>query len=582
MGLERSERERVRKAAIEAILGFSGYGYGSPGFLSSIEKYAKDDDQFVKTGATKALNNYGLSYSEKDGRFMVDEQLMRKKFESSKLFERQTTIPSKSAGGFSLKQLLPFKSLTTQEKTIRLVNSIIKKQMDPAMLTKQKKEFKDFYKSSSIADKIKIINAAAKHIMANRDKVSPKLFSMFFYDVLHETETPRRIIDNMQRNIANDLQRKGVKQITVPAAVLMNAVILPALDNLNRNAVDTIDINAVLSELSQLVVDLTVADSLHQEKAFISAVHNNKILSEHINTYNIQASNLYRLIISELAAKASYLTKNFIAKLIKRELDEIDSSIDTAQAAAELTPYFTDNLSGLSGLIEDKRFIVSMFAFSETLRKSSIGKEETMKFFANIDKILINNIALRLAFQQSFLSVKADIEKLDLGIDAEKTAGVLLPVMVRAALLEGAENEYEKITADAEYRKFHSALETYTEELRMASITTLVSFSEEGAGTDRLVSYLKEYLNTAGTGISTDLKENEKEKIMAVIENLSKGKNTAKSSTSKLNVTDSKQSGPRPFAVIDDIVGLTSKDLPLVGRSKPNIFKMMRLIGSSI
>jgi len=553
-GLDAEQEHWVRVKAVTAITRYASNGLGSAGFIDSLGKYIKDSDAWVARSINNVMSKlYGLTYSEETGTFVINTAAIKKDLKIDAI--KKQPLPKKGL----LKPINENKVI--EDNTVRLFKSSIR-QGNTVKLLK-------FYNKSNNHDRFVIIHKLTEQILENSTRVNAELFEMFFLNILNQT--PNAVIQNMQRNLMQSTRVKGSRELTKPI-LIMNTSVYRSLTRYNSQLQfdEKFDVNAVSLEISRVIVNLAVSRQLHRRDIFVKTVTANRILSRYIN--DVQAGDLYRIIINRLP-NASYLPEGTVEQLITEQLRKFANK-DTAEAADDIASLLTAHLSALPEIVQqDKRFVSSLVEFAPQLKKLSLTSEQLDKFFADISEELINGLAFNLAFRDSFIIAQQQIKTLNLDIDAKETAALLVPVMLRAALLDNA-REYDAVSDNVIYQKFYAALSVATEGLRMASLTALEEFSQDGRGTARLISYLESYLAEEGTGISIV-----GEKIKKIIKNLSEPKE--KKRPSKLNVTGYKKDRqPRPVAIIFG-VPIMRNDLPLQKNDSVG-FDMLQLIGSSI
>ncbi len=400
-----------------------------------------------------------------------------------------------------------------EQRTVQLVDQVLKQYKKDAQnvdLIKLQK----FYANSSFRDRHIIIDTIREQIRLKSAKINPEIFEPFFMNILEFG--PKKVLQNLQSSVSKKMKNQSSDSLKV-AAAFMNSSVRDALRIYNKRFLpqDRIDVKAVSFELSKLVVNLALSNTLHKRSVFVQSLLKNAALAKYINAE--QSDKLYTTIVDEMPA-ALKSKDAVLSKIVESELLQLTGRINATEVATDITPHLSVSLSRLESTVEAEGFLQAMLASSKALQESSVTEEQLRGFFASINEKLINGVAIRVAFSDNYAVIKSEIEKLGLGLDADDAAITFLPVMVRAEFLGAAGIDYSQLDGDAVYQKFYGAVEDEIAGLRFAAVSALDDFSGLGMGTGRLVEQLKRYLRTEGTNISMILER----KIRVVVKNLTR------------------------------------------------------------
>ncbi|MCG2711619.1 MAG: hypothetical protein L6416_04765, partial [Candidatus Omnitrophica bacterium] len=390
-----------------------------------------------------------------------------------------------------------FKS--TEQRTVQLVDRAVREYervKHNVNLIKMEK----FYANSSFKDQRVIIDTIRERIRLNPDKINASIFEPFFMNILKFG--PKNVLQNPQSSASEQWKIKSPDSLKAPAAA-MNSSIKGALKIYNERYFSrhNIDIKAVSFELSRLVLNLTLRNTLHERTVFVKHLQGNAALTKYINAD--QAEKLYTIIVDEMPVTLKS-KDDIMLKIIEKELAKLRGEINAAKAASEITPFLTQIISSLGDTGRTKIILRFMLSSSPALWKSIIEKGQWDGFFTSLNEKLINGVAKQVAFSDSYAVIKREIKRRGL----------------------------DDIDADEEvYEMFYRAIEAETEGLRFAALSSLEDLSRTESGTNRLVESLEEYLRTEGSNISMDLEK----KIIAVVEKLTEEKNKMKAAG--INIT---------------------------------------------
>ncbi len=401
---------------------------------------------------------------------------------------------------------------STEQRTEQLVNKAVKQHAKDAqninLINLQK-----FYNNLLFRKQGVIINTIRAQILSKPNKIDSTIFEPFFKNILEFG--PKTILQNMQSIVYEKMKFKNSDSLRIPV-VLMDSRVVEVLKIYNERSLpqDRVDVNAVSLRLAELVVNLAARNMLHDKSVFVQSLLNNAAGADYINA--AQADKLYTVIVDGLPN--SFISKNeFASKIVEKELKKLKARIDAKQVAIDITPHLTLSLSHLQSTVKADGFSKALLASSKSLRESSLENNQLYDFLSTIDEKLINGVAMRLAFSDSFFVINSEIEKLGLGIDVSPTTLALFPAIARAGFFDNADIDYEALQGEAAYQIFYRKLENETDKLKFFAVSALEDFSTIGQGTAGLVAYLKEYLRTEGTNISFSLKD----RISVVVETLS-------------------------------------------------------------
>ncbi len=401
---------------------------------------------------------------------------------------------------------------STKKRTVQLVNQAVKQHKKDAQKVNLIK-LQKFYMNASFKERSVIINTIRERVLSNPGKIDAGIFEPFFKNILEFG--PKNVFQNLQSSVSEKMKIKSSDRLMMPVAC-MNPSVEDALKIYNKRSLpqDRIKVKAVSFELSQLVVNLTVSNTLHKRDVFVESLLKNAALAKYINKK--QADQLYTVIVTELPY--SFVSEDeVVSKILEKELKKLRGRINATQAASDIAPHLAVSLSSLENTVKAEGFLQAMLSVSKALQESSLSDDQLRGFFAAISEKLINGLAMRVAFSDSYAVIKSEIEKLGLGIDADEAAATFMPVMARASFLRQTGADYNDLAGEAVYQRFYNAVEDETAGLKFSVVSALEDFAGSGMGTGRLVEYLKRYLRAEGTNISMPLKQ----KIIGVVENLS-------------------------------------------------------------
>jgi hypothetical protein len=400
--------------------------------------------------------------------------------------------------------------MTTEQQTIQLVNQAIRRpltfrlfrassQTDTGRVvsTVDLSRLTRFYQQASLPEKKVIIETAGAELLKRRNEVNVEHFNPFFLQALQHSAKYIQQIENSVRQ-ARELRGADSRRSTA----MMTAVVVRGLNNYNnKNREQAVSVNAVAHQLSNIVIDLALRNVLHDETSFAAAVEKDLTIASLISRDQLSA--VYAEIIDALP-------QNSIQKL---------------------QLYMSLGLSKLKDRIALKG--TSLRALSSQVR-GLINEESLKTFEVSIDSVvLINGLALHIAYRESFIAAEQEITKLGIGTDpvtgrpklsfAKHVAAALVPAILRSGISSGETAGVEqslvlrRLQAGEDARgALGNDIERSVEPLQMASLDVLDNLmgTQSGAGTAILVDSLKIFLREEGTPITLV------QKAQNIIENL--------------------------------------------------------------
>lgn len=272
-----------------------------------------------------------------------------------------------------------------------------------------------------------------------------------------------------------------------------------------------------IAEIAILVGRLALEGKLHYQDVFVEQAQSMSAISRVMNAEQMRALHNAIVNLLESGYKNPENTKvGFVAAEFDRAgLVSKPRVLNSGFAAAVLVTAKRENVSLLntplaqigeqskaSGVAEEigKHYVFGLYNPAE--------QEKLKEIIINLDKILINNMALGLVFKNINDIVAKELKDLDLNnISNQRTQLVLVNILGKGALLNNLQL--------ARAGEFKQALDMKVDELIYAAVGGLELIVKKEAGTGEMVAQLKNYLNnvpniriaTKIDGILNDLSE---------------------------------------------------------------------------